>query len=227
MAERRIKTTAYVSWIKVKGLHLLPPMKNLEELLHLQPLSDRPHSEITFKDDSHVEALGITENNKVTNNLPENKIRTVKLSRDVIDVTQYNNDGIKIIYNDLDTNYAELNQGYQLLSPNNSNETFETDTSLNKSSSITSVSQPTNNKEYFNDSYHKIQQNDSLNSPKINQSNEANISLKPTKNHPISDVSCTSPEKSPRPRLIRSNSYTLESPSPILLAHLEKNSKKG
>ncbi|KAG5897973.1 hypothetical protein JTB14_013547 [Gonioctena quinquepunctata] len=83
------RSTAFESSIKVRGVHLLPPVigekrrielqrykqqavklekrlqnckelkKNLEDLLKLQPLSARPQSAITFGDNSHIEALGI------------------------------------------------------------------------------------------------------------------------------------------------------------------------
>ncbi|KAJ8919632.1 hypothetical protein NQ315_006158 [Exocentrus adspersus] len=209
--------TPFMSCIKVKGISLLPPFitpkrrvelqhykqqavklekrlkncrdlqKNLEDLLNMEPLTDRRYSEVSFCGSSHVEALGIAE--KANNDIPPPK-RQITLSRDIIDVTQYNTDGIKIIYNDSNQDVGASEQVEVLYQHQHTNDVYQEPNSLN------SASMDVNN--------HTLEGT-------------------PTK-------SFSSPlELSPRPRLIRSNSYTLDTPSPVLLAHLKKTgeSKDG
>lgn len=183
----------------------------------MQPLTDGPRSEISFRDDIHVEALGIT--NK-TNNNPSSKteeLKKIRLTKDIIDVTQYDNDGVKIIYND--ANCATLNQGHDI-SYNNSMKNISTNMSHIKSRQIGPLSPPTNNQD------NNLKGSD-INTHELNKYNDDKGSLNSSfENESVKNIS-SSLEKSPRPRLIRSNSYTLESPSPILLAHLEKTERSN
>ncbi|KAG5897972.1 hypothetical protein JTB14_013546 [Gonioctena quinquepunctata] len=98
-------------------------------------------------------------------------------------------------------NYSELNQGRS----DTSNEIIETDMTLDEPTD-TRLTPPTSNKD--NNQCPLLDLTDLPNSP-CSGSTYRNMS-------PIS---------SPKPRLIRSNSYTLEAPSPMLLAHLEKCNK--
>ncbi|XP_018566939.1 putative uncharacterized protein DDB_G0282499 [Anoplophora glabripennis] len=242
MAERKTKVL-FVSCIKIKGIHLLPPVitqkrlaelqgyklqaiklekrlkncrdlkKNLEDLLNMQSLTDRPHSDISFRDDNHVEALGITDKTNTMNfPLKTKALRKIKLSKDIIDVTQYNSDGIKIICND--AHCATLNQGHYI---NRNTKNID----ANTSQQIGSLSSLRNNQDNNNS------EDDDLNSMKLNKNNicdEKSPTICSSDNDSLKNISSTS-EKSPRPRLIRSNSYTLDTPSPILLAHLQKTEK--
>lgn len=190
--------------------------QNLEDLLSMQPLTDRPYSEISFGDD-HVQALAITD--KICNNLPSktNALKKIKLSKDIIDVTQYDKDGIKILYND--ANCVTLNQGHDI-SHNNSMNNINTNTSMN-SIQIDPLSPPINNQDNNNS------KDSDLIALKLNKCNDDKESLNSSFDNGSTKNISSSLEKSPRPRLIRSNSYTLETPSPILLAHLEKTERSN
>nr|XP_023018426.1 uncharacterized protein LOC111507363 [Leptinotarsa decemlineata]XP_023018427.1 uncharacterized protein LOC111507363 [Leptinotarsa decemlineata] len=229
--------TIFQSSIKVKGINLLPPMitdkrrlelqsfkkqamklekrlqncrelqRNLDELLNIQPLSERPQSAITFGDNSHIEALGITTSRNICS-----ARKKMHLSKDIIDVTEYSNDGIKIIGGENETNCTEVNQG-QI--PNTINHMIKLN-DHSESSEIRLASQPTSNIENIRG--REVQ--GCLNLDLRDLSAE-------TSNNPLTEVQENiSPTKTPKTRLIRSNSYTLEAPSPILLAHLEKYNKQ-
>ncbi|CAH1119685.1 unnamed protein product [Phaedon cochleariae] len=229
------KKTQFVSSIKIKGIHLLPPVinnkqrselqrykqqaiklekrldncrelkKNLEELLSLQSFSDRPISAVTFNDNSHLDALGLS-----TSRRNSHSKRPMKLSHDIVDVSEYSSDGIKLI-DEIGTNSTDLSEGHSLHNMN-SKEFNETDTSLNISTEIM-ISQPTSSQApIINNSVDQI-------CPVLDLSEV----IEGTRSSPLNDTSQNiSPILSAKPRLIRSNSYILEAPSPILLAHLEK-----
>ncbi|KAF7265895.1 hypothetical protein GWI33_020641 [Rhynchophorus ferrugineus] len=177
----------YISFIKLNGVPILPPVitpqlrkellqykhqaikleqrlenckklkKDLNELL--ASLNERmsPCSQITFGDNSHIEALNIPDKSKL-----QKESKLAKMTLDVIDVSQYDNNGIKKINMD-------------------------------------------------NLSCDRVKSNE--------RCNEEICANNAVQNELISHSNSVTP---PKPRLIRSNSYTLENPSPILLAHIQK-----
>ncbi|XP_050518854.1 uncharacterized protein LOC114326906 isoform X2 [Diabrotica virgifera virgifera] len=173
-----------------------------------------------FDGNSHIEALGISSARSSVQ--PKKK---PNLSRDIIDVTEYSNDGIKLINREEDMvcesrqGQTDFNQG-QLLSVGDA---YESDSSLNKSSEIpvssvmSSAREP--HSQWATPDFIGSCDNQGHFSPRKSSS------PKPTRSTPPRNKSKSAtakPSSSPKPRLIRSNSYTLESPSPILLAHLQK-----
>ncbi|KAJ8966782.1 hypothetical protein NQ317_006427, partial [Molorchus minor] len=224
MAQGKTKKP-FVSCIKVKGIDLLPPVitekrrselqqykqqaiklekrlnscrelkRNLEELLNFQPLADQSLPETSCSDDRQVEVLKLTQND-ITCTSRANALRRglkINLTKDIIDVTEYSNNGIKMIQTD-------------------SEECIEANTqnTWNHSVSVEPNNEPVEQVLNKKDLQFTILGDNKNISQTIVKDTLQNIS----------------PEKS-RPRLIRSNSYILDSPSPILLAHLEKTNKNN
>lgn len=200
--------------------------KNLQDLLNYQPLSSRAESEITFIDNNHIESLGIRDKNIPT----RTSKRTISLSQDIIDVTEYSDDGIKIINNESCHNQSILKEGQQF-NLNCRNEEHL----LNKTTDITSY--PPNTSEILTRSNQRDNQNCGLDLSELDNErstcstsssarNSQNSDVYPINSNQSSktfeDISSETSAKTPKPRLIRSNSYTLENPSPVLLAHIEK-----
>ncbi|KAJ8959337.1 hypothetical protein NQ318_022023 [Aromia moschata] len=166
--------------------------KNLEELLNFQPLTDSPQSDI-FKDNSHIEALGIMQKDVDASSPPTlTQLKRVSLTKDIIDVAEYNSDGIIMIENDLTGNYIQLNHAQR----NNDAQAVHNQ-SANTHSRLSF--QPTS----YNDCSYALE-HDSLNLTNLSNSNqkERHIPQEVTleRSDTLKDIS---PEKSPRPRLIR------------------------
>ncbi|XP_050306458.1 uncharacterized protein LOC126743410 [Anthonomus grandis grandis] len=203
MCESQDNKKPYVSLIKINGKPILPPVitsdlrkellqykqqaiklekrlktcrelkQNLEEL---QNSYARPCSELTFGDNSHIDALDISDKPNSTR-----KLKDIHLSKDLIEVTQYNFSGSKTIF---------CNQ------------------KLDNQNALTNTESPSNKAPSDN-----ATNNDIIRPRSSSESREDDIKQK----------ICASP----KPRLIRSNSYTLEAPSPILLEHLKRSACGG
>lgn len=124
------------------------------------------------------------------------------LTHDIIDVTEYGKDGIKII----DSNPTNIENSkhytkYNEFRNNSEQEIINT----NAYQGNVMKSPPTDNCKHILDSI-------------VTNLNKLESIIEPASNFPIN----FNESDSPPPRLIRSNSYILENPSPILLAHLDK-----
>ncbi|CAH0546225.1 unnamed protein product [Brassicogethes aeneus] len=142
----------YVSCIKINGLPILPPLissNRKKELLAYKELAIQVENKLKSKKSSKEtseRSVSTTNEEETVKYVPYKnlKSRTRHLSLDIVDVTEYNNQGYTVVKD-----------------ASKETENFELESELS----------------------------------------------------------------SPRPRLIRSNSYTIEDPSPCLLAHLEKQSE--
>lgn len=211
----------YISCMKLNGIPILPPVittdlrkellsykhqavklekrlskfrdlkKNLNELLGTpeENIRTRPSSQLTFSDSSHIEALNICDKPKKLQDLQK-----PHLSRDIIEVTQYDDNGMKTICSNISLRSIE-----DTIENDHDCDSIKID---NNSSSATSMSTI----------YVELNTDE--------QNNKSNGE----RSRYYYDNEFSKPATPPKPRLIRSNSYTLESPSPILLAHLQKNS---
>lgn len=155
--------------------------KHLDELLEVQSNNTRPISQLTFGDNSHIEALDIPDKPK-----EPRKLKNIHLSKDLIEVTQYNVNGLKTICSNVKISDVD---------------------------DETSIKLGCDKKE--------TKQNTSNNF--INPQTDDNYRLR-SASESRKETDIQKPSTPPKPRLIRSNSYTLESPSPILLEHLKKTS---
>lgn len=166
----------------------------MEELLWLQtssenfPLSETGPSGDTEYCNKQTECM-----------LLKNPRKGSTLSCDIIDVTEYGKDGIKIIDGDL--------KNFEVNGMVNKHEKFNKIVHEDNKFDLT----PTEN--YYDDILESIETNLC--------GLQTLIESSPNFSHSISQMTPNT-NNSPLPRLIRSNSYTLENPSPILLAHLDK-----
>ncbi|XP_056630281.1 uncharacterized protein LOC130440926 [Diorhabda sublineata] len=234
----------YQSCIKVKGINLLPPMitdtrrrelqkdkyqamklekrlklcrdlkKSLEELIALHSLANTANSS-----ENKIIDSGISPS---TNSI----LPKIKLSRDIIDITEYNNDGIRLINinKDLPTGarpgQREYVEGQQLLLNSCSSDAYDTDSSLNRSTEVAVSSVQSSAREQLSNLSSGSSKKSLVHPSQPFTSSETSKKSKPSRASKSSKI-LKSPTSPPR-RLIRSNSYTLEAPSPILLAHLKK-----
>ncbi|XP_057662145.1 uncharacterized protein DDB_G0280205 [Diorhabda carinulata] len=234
----------YQSCIKVKGINLLPPIitdtrrrelqkdkyqaiklekrlklcrdlkKSLEELIALHSLANTANSS-----ENKIIDSGISPS---TNSI----LPKIKLSRDIIDITEYNNDGIRLINinKDLPTGarpgQREYVEGQQLLLNSCSSDAYDTDSSLNRSTEVAVSSVQSSARDQLSNLSNGSSKRSLVHPSQPFTSSETSKKSKPSRASKSSKI-LKSPTSPPR-RLIRSNSYTLEAPSPILLAHLKK-----
>ncbi|XP_030763063.1 uncharacterized protein LOC115887728 isoform X2 [Sitophilus oryzae] len=201
--------TTYTSCIKINGKPILPPVitpelrkellrdkhqaikleqrinrcrelkKHLNDLLSANDKS-RPCSQLTFGDNSHIEALNISDRPKY-----QRQLNQVNLTSDLIEVSQYDNSGIKSVQQNTEKTNDVFNIGCT-----------STDGTVSSDSII----------EEHIESCTSGNQNEL---PKVENTGSVENEEKSNNLSPL------------KPRLIRSNSYTLESPSPVLLAYLQ------
>lgn len=175
--------------------------KNLQELLSFKALSEpsqSSHSEFeSVRSSTHVEALGILDPKL------HSPSKHYNLSMNIVDVSQYNSDGIKVINSGDDMYEQEASQGQS------------TD---HKSKEITQLFFSPTTSQRNDCSIDDKHMHDFFNRGLNSLSSSPRRSSMFEVNDPDASSKISSPLK---PRLIRSNSYTLETPSPILLAHLQ------
>lgn len=155
--------------------------RHLDELLEVQSNNTRPISQLTFGDNSHIEALDISDKPK-----EPRKLKNIHLSRDLIEVTQYNANGLKTICSNVKI------------------------TDVDDETSIKLGCDKEGTKQNTSNNFIDPQTDDNYRLRSASESRK--------------ETEIQKPSTPPKPRLIRSNSYTLECPSPILLEHLKKTS---
>lgn len=234
----------YVSCIKVKGIHLLPPMITDTRRLEIQKDKNQAiklekrlklcrnlkKSLEDFRVLHSLEPSNCSENNKINDSGISPSRNPVppktKLSRDIIDITEYNNDGIRLINinKDLVTSSRQRQSEYvgshQLLLNSCSSDAYDTDSSLNRSTEVAVSSAQSSARDQLTNLSSGSSKKSLVQPIQPLLTSEPHKKSRSFRNSK-STKSLKSPT-SPPGRLIRSNSYTLEAPSPILLAHLKK-----
>lgn len=170
--------------------------RNLQELLILKPYSDYFQSS---ESDSVAETESFSKRKLKTEHSQARYLKQT-FSKEIVDIAEYGKDGIKIICNKFSqnskTNGAEINN--YLTSDTNCQVESKTQAAYNERDESVLKSMEKNFKTL----------NDIVSPP-------CNLSTLPS-------FTCSEQIISSPPRLIRSNSYILENPSPILLAYLQK-----
>nr|CAI5838053.1 unnamed protein product [Callosobruchus analis] len=210
----------YESCIQIKGLHFLPPVITEKRRIELQ----------RYKQQAIKLEKRLRNCRKLKKNLeelmqaklpPQEKplmTKTPNLTVDVVSVTEFSNDGIKVwsgnecVYKKGNENPVEQNETKAMNENQGSNETTH-----DKANSSTETCESSISFDKSSQASYTV----------FRKSDIAQVDSEPEKQSISTEtLSSTSDLTSPgKPRLIRSNSYTLDTPSPILLAHLEKINK--
>ncbi|CAH1959460.1 unnamed protein product [Acanthoscelides obtectus] len=219
----------YESCIRIKGLHILPPVITEKRRIELQRYKQQ-----AIKLEKRLQNCRKLKRNleelmqvKLPSHqekpvLPET-IKTLNLSADIVNITEFSSDGIKVW------------SGNECVHKKESVDTIPS--SVNQIVDSKSKEENESSKEDLQDKADSSTDTFEL-SPSLEKSSQASSNIfrktdldqldpEPEKES-ISTETCSNISdftSQPRPRLIRSNSYTLEAPSPILLAHLEKTNK--
>ncbi|CAG9856025.1 unnamed protein product [Phyllotreta striolata] len=199
----------FVSSIKVKGIHLLPPVITPKRRTELekdrqQAIKLEKRLENTRKLKSDLEELLTL--NSLSDKQPafsNSHSKKPNLSKEILEISEYRND-IKTFSSDFSTVSGSSKSHV------NSSSQQDVDDSSIKTNASSIISCDVNDINSASSSTSKLDICPALNLSKLSST---------------SGSKTPSPHKSPKPRMIRSNSYTLEAPSPILLAHLENCSK--
>nr|CAH7737919.1 unnamed protein product [Callosobruchus chinensis] len=210
----------YESCIRIKGLHFLPPVITDKRRMELQ----------RYKHQAVKLEKRLRNCRKLKKNLeelmqaklpPQEKsvmMKSPKLSVDVVSVTEFSNNGIKVwngnecVYEKEKDNPVELNNDIDTINENGSSK----ETIHDKANSSTETCESSISFDKSSQASYTV----------FRKSDIAQLDPQPEKQSISTETSSISDLTSPgKPRLIRSNSYTLDTPSPILLAHLEKINK--